>query len=119
MKRAINTNDPEHFYCAERPFIQRGWYNLFVVKHKIPVAVLIECLEEYRAARETKGSPWSKKFTLDVVSAHFEDLLKMLTEKTGKEFKKNPVQRQQRYQHDFMPDWENGEGVWNNSADDF
>ncbi len=115
----VDINSPISFYCKQRPHIQKGWHNLFCIKHKIDVLILIECIEQYRISHQG-NSVWNKKFTLDVISSKFDELLAIVTEKTGVVFKKNPrPNRKHGYDEWFEESSMDGSFSYNGAADDF
>lgn len=77
-----------HFYSAsgERA-VQKGLYNLFVVKKGIDVKTVIECIDEYAERFKSKRKIDTLRYLL------FPQLLEIVTEKTGVKFTKNKQTR--------------------------
>lgn len=125
MSKAIDINSQNHYYCKTRPKEQIGLYKLLCGKYKIPVAVVIECLEEYRVSHQpSPNEPWSKQTTLDFIHGeNFTEFLKVVTAKTQIQFQQNPNPKQRRekkgYDEWFEESSMDGSFAYNNSADDF
>jgi hypothetical protein len=121
MSKETDINNPEHFYSTRQPKIQRGFYNLFVRKYKIPVTTLIECLEDFRKQRQPDiHHPWGTAGTLKEASFHFEDFLKLVSEKTGKTF---GGKRPRNYEGGYDEWWQesnvDGAFAYNGVTEDF
>lgn len=96
---------------------QIQYYKLFVQKHGIPVETLVECLNELGVQRGMK----SKREILGSSSYHFETLLKIITDKTGKTFTKSKKQRREESSYDRWWNARNMDGsfAYNGVTDDF
>lgn len=95
--KPIDIKDPEHFYARKRPKNQKGLHRLLCERRSIAPEMVVECLEEYRTTNQTNPhEPWSKEFTLDVISHenNFSKFLEIVSRKTGCKFKKNPYSKE-------------------------
>lgn len=109
-------NNKYFFYIKQKYFnLQLTYYKLFVIKHGIPVETLVECLEELRII--TKSKTRTKLFAM--MEFYFEDLLKGLTAKTGKKFKKRPSKHRNGYNEWYAEASMDGSLAYNGVTDDF
>lgn len=119
--KPIDLTSRDHYYFGRQTKIQGELYRLFVQRHKIPVETLIECLEVFRERESTVELLHGRGSILKHTKLWWEKFLGVVTEKTGKTFRKNPNAR--RYGDGYNEWWDecnlDGSFAYNGVTDDF
>lgn len=119
--RPIDLTSSNCYYHGRQTTAQENIYRVFVERHNISIETVIECLETLRTSLETPQRAYGRVVMLKEISMRWEDFLKIVTEKTGKTFTKNPNPRRER---DGYSEWWNarnldGSFAYNGVTDDF
>lgn len=126
----------ERFYTTQHSPAQNGLYRLLFKDKKIPVEVIVECLNEYEAKylpdifknmsnKETKY--WAKDsrrkaYIVDQAcyENNFSKFLAIVTEKTGAQFKFNTKPKRKQNYNDWWQEANlDGTFAYNGVTDDF
>lgn len=93
------------FYGNKRPNIQKGIYNLLVVKRKIPVDDVISYIEVYKKLyikRDTPATPVGNAFVLDHIAYNFGSFLEVVNKETNQTFKFN---KNKKVEEECFEEW--------------